>query len=181
MKAFAIDLYLWHEASDSWLLVPAATSNLTWELKFTVAEIITMQAGISFRVDHVLSLGNERDLFPLELLCYELNHTLQAAATVNLPVSQYLKLSIQRDRRGEILISRLNSRPATDYFEAVAQAVGSYYQDFQVPGELWHQAVVDTLQGLARLVAQLADAGQAELDGFSQWLLNQFPPAEEPV
>jgi hypothetical protein len=184
MKSFDIDLYLWYEPADTWLWVPPHPSTLEWSITLSQDEILSCEAGFTFRVDNVLWLGNERDSFPLKLVCYELDNTLcgnsQKELLARLPISENLTVEIRQGPDDLILLSRLGTREVKDYFEQVAHKVGTYYKDFAVEYSLWRAAVNRSLNGLALIFGASEPSGlPVEQEKFGQWLLNRYQTSEE--
>ena len=182
MKSFDIDLYLWLEGYDDWMFVPAAGSNMAWpRMGVTQSEILNGPAGVTFRIDGSLWLGDERDRFPLSILVWVLHGSLSPVEPGELRMhianSEYRRTEVrQASSRDEVLVSRLSSRPVNDddYLEKTAQHVGTYYKDVAVPAELWCSAVNRTLDGLARAVATSPPADLGEEKQLGDWLLGRL-------
>jgi len=158
MHSFTIDFYLWYELLEDWLFVPPFPSSLPWHAQLTQSEILKCGGGLTFRINKVLWLGNERDLFPLDLVFHELENTLERNAPIgktvaSLPVSQRLFLKINLHLNEKVLLSRFTTSKKKDYLEKVAQDVGIYYQNFAIDRESWEQAVNKALNGLAVVFA----------------------------
>lgn len=181
MRTFAIDLYLWYEPAEAWLLIPPWKSTLVWGIKLSQSEILSCEAGLTFRVDDVLCVGNERDIFSLEMVYDELSHTLDThkpgELLASFPVGEYLTNEIKLSSEGEILLTRYNCRERTDYYEHVAHFVGTYYKDFPIPRHLWEAAVNRTLDGLAAVFGnseKLEEGFDMQGSPVMRWLLKRY-------
>lgn len=179
MKSFDIDLYLWYEAADLWLFVPPHPSYLQWSAKLSHSELLSCEAGITFRIDDILWLGNERDMFPLEVVVFDLDNTLNSSdqnqeLLARLRVSEFLSIEIKQSLDRQILLSRLNTREDVDYFEQVAKFVGTYYKDFAVDKEIWQTSLNRTFDGLSLVFGTSEADVSPEDDPLAKWLLNRF-------
>lgn len=179
MKSFYVDLYLWYEEAGIWMLIPPYPSKLRWSAKFSQSELLACEAGITFRINDVLWLGNERDIFPIEVVVFDLENTLieneqDEELLARLRVSEFQAIEIKQNLGRQILLSRLNTREAEDYLEQIANFVGTYYKDFPVECELWKTAVNSTLDGLALVFGTSEADVSAEDNLLAKWLVNRF-------
>jgi len=190
MKSFAIDLYIWHADLNDWLWVPARGARLRWPgfPGISQAMLLSSTAGVTFRVDDVFWLGNERDPFPLEMAAYELSNTVgrgkPSESLTRLATDEFLSLQIRESLDGQhVLLSRTSTRDVpNDYLEETARHVGTYYEDFAVEAKLWKTAVNMALGGLtdALITSPLPGPGP-EHEGLARWLLNNYGPANPPA
>lgn len=157
MRTFAIDLYLWPQDVEDWIFVPPASANLKWNCTFSRKGFLACEAGITFRVDDVLWLGNERDSFPFVNVLSDLVHSLEVStkekSLVNLRTNEFLALQVKQESEQIVKISRWDTRADTEdqlyALDRLAAYVGTCYKDFSIDRQLWNKAVVDTLNGLA--------------------------------
>jgi hypothetical protein len=181
MRAFAIDLYLWVEDLEDWQLLPARGAAPRWPFPpgITRDSILSGIGGLTFRVDDVLWLGNERDGLSLDMIVSALEESQRRVALgsslTRLPVGEHLSLEVNQADDGEhVLISRVCTRVPNDYLERTAVATGAYFRDFAVDGSLWRQAVDRTLDGLAMIFAESASSGmEAHSSVLAKWLLQR--------
>jgi hypothetical protein len=188
MNSFAIDLSLWHGDIQEWLLVPAHGSPLKWPAfpGISQARLLSSDAGVTFRIDDVLWLGNERDAFPLEMVVYSLSNTLNGGPPGELLArmadNEFLSIEIHQGPDGShVLISRTNTREVgpQEYLEQTARYVGSYYKNFPVKSTLWGAAVRAALGGLAEaLIASPPPGPSPENEGLARWLMENYGPRE---
>jgi hypothetical protein len=186
MNSFAIDLHLWIPEINDWVLVPARGSLLKWPAFPGISQetLLSSTAGISFRVDDVLWLGNERDSFPLEMVVDDLSRTLIDCPSGELMASmadnEFLSVEFRQDAEGKyVLISRTNTREVApgDYLEQTARYVGSYYKDFPVELTLWKGAVRATLGGLTdALISSPLPGPSPENEALARGLLTLYGP-----
>ena len=183
MHTFHIDLYLRPELTDLWLFIPPYPSPISWPIKFSQDEILACEAGIMYRIDEVLWLGNELITWPVAFLCYELANTLDEYAAGEqkqlggFPFSEFRKPSIERTADGRIALSNYSTRgnESTDYSSWVAGFVGTYYRGFEVEWPLWRNAVNATLDGLAHVFGTSSPADILPEDaGFAQRLTDRY-------
>jgi len=180
MRFFAIDFYLWYAPAGTWLFVPPYPGPLKWGENLSQNDILACEAGLTFRVDNFLWLGDERDMFPLDLVYFELENTLvedplDEEISGRLPISEHLAIEIKQGSNNQILLSRFNTRKNKDHLEDIANFVGTYYKDFPVNQELWRSAVGRANDGLAIMFAKSqASVISPERESLAQSLLNRF-------
>ena len=188
MKTFVIDLYIWNNDLSDWLLIPARGAALQWPAfpGISQAALLVSDAGITFRVDDVLWLGNERDGFPLEMVVYSLYNTIGGGTPgellANMATNEFSSLEIRQGAdQHHVLLSRWSTRDAPDdYLEQTARHVGSYCRDFPVESRLWEAAVTAALGGLAdALIASPLPGPEPENEGLANWLLKNYGPTNE--
>lgn len=179
MKSFYVDLYLWYEEAGMWMFIPPYPSKLQWSAKFSQSELLACEAGITFRINDVLWLSNERDTFPIEVVVFDLYNTLSDSEQdeellAKLRVSKFQAIEIKQNLDRQILLSRLNTREDEDYLEQIANFVGTYYKDFPVEWELWQTAVNRTLDGLALAFGRSEADVSTKNNPLAKWLVNRF-------
>jgi hypothetical protein len=179
MRSFAIDIYLWYEEAGLWLFVPPCNSPVIWTIKFSQSKLLTCEAGITFRIDDVLWLTNERDIFPLEIVVFDLENTIihndiSERLLAEMRVSEFQSIQIKQKADGTILLSRLNTRQDKDYFEEVANFVGTYYKDFPVECEMWKNAVNMAIDGLSKVFGESYADILLEDNALASCLLQRF-------
>ncbi|MBD1928118.1 hypothetical protein H6F74_17970 [Trichocoleus sp. FACHB-90] len=177
MKKFSVDFYLWYEDACTWLLIPPVPGKLKWSIKLPQSELISCDAGIDFRIDDVLFLGNERDRIPLDVAVFELANTLldeKNSLSAKIRASEFLSIEIKRNPNAELLISRLCTSESEEYLEKVAKFVGSYYEDFPVDYKLWSEAVKSSLDGLALVFGQSKADLEPKSSPLADWLITRF-------
>jgi hypothetical protein len=183
MRAFAIDIYIWRAELSDWLWVPARGSGVRWPAfpGISQADLLSSTAGITFRVDTVLWLGNERDGLPVEMWAFELSNARSGGKPgellARLNISEYLSIEIrQGGDEHHLLLSRWSSRDAPgDYLEETARAVGTYYRDFPVELAHWTAAVSAALGGFCdALLASPTPGPRPENEPFANWLISSY-------
>lgn len=178
MKSFSVDLYIFYEKADLWLFIPPYSSKVNWSIELSQSEILSCEAGATFRVDDVLWLGNERDSLPLEVLISDLNCTISKDPSIrkdkvriNCGGVQYVEF--RRDQTNQMLLSRLSVDREDDYLEQTAKFVGTYYKDFPVEQELWEVAVQRSLDGLALIFSESEADVECRLHPLARWLMDR--------
>ncbi|MEQ8465586.1 hypothetical protein [Coleofasciculus sp. E1-EBD-02] len=177
MKNFSVDFYLWYEDAGTWLLIPPYPDTLKWSIELSQSEIISCDAGIDFRIDDMLFLGNERDQLPLDVTVFDLNNTIlekKKELLTKIRVNNFLSIEIKNNKNKKILISRLCNLDNEEYLEKVAKFVGSYYKDFPVDYQLWCKAVKSSLDGLAFVFGQSKADIEPGSSPLVTWLIHRF-------
>lgn len=181
MNKFSVDLYLWYEDACTWLLIPPYPGQLKWSINLSQSELISCDAGIDFRIDDVLFLGNERDQIPLDVAVFDLANTLldkDNDLKAKIHVSEFLNIEIKKSSNTKILLSRLCTSESEEYFEKVANFIGSYYKDFPVNYKLWSEAVKSSLDGLALVFGQSRADIEPKSSQLANWLITRFQHLE---
>jgi hypothetical protein len=183
MNSFAIDIYIWDTAFNGWLLVPARYTQMRWPAfpGVSQAALLSSAVGITFRIDDVLWLGNERDAFPIEMVAYDLFNTIGGGTPGNLlakmATNESLAVEIRQSIDGRhVLLSRTSNRSTTtDYLEQTARNVGTYYHDIPIESQLWKKGVAAALGGLAdALRACPPPSPSEEHESLARWLLSTY-------
>lgn len=185
MKSFAVDIYIWDTAFNDWLLVPVRYGQMRWPAfpGISQAVLLSSTVGITFRIDDILWLGNERDAFPLEMVVYDLFNTIRGGTPgellAKMATNEFLAVEIRQSiDEHYVLLSRTSNRDiSNDYLEQTARNVGTYYHDIPVEAQLWETAVTAALGGLAdALRACPLPSPLPDHESLARWLLNNFEP-----